>query len=88
MQRYIGNLKTVFLGITNRCNCKCLMCDIGLINRGISTDSFFLKNFNFDEKEYANEELIDRIFEQLTPLKPTIGVTGGEPLISERFQYF
>ena len=84
------NLETIFFGITNICNSKCLTCDIGLSNRGISTDSLFLENFDFDRKKYASTSLIDTLYDQLQSLdpEPDVYITGGEPLISDNFLYF
>ena len=82
------DLQNVFFAITNICNCKCLTCDVGARKRGESPDSFFLENLNFGVKEYASTELMQRIFEQLREVAPQLYITGGEPLISPRFNRF
>ena len=76
-----GPPASVSLNLTMRCNLKCLMCRQIRQVAELPPDRPWFNPAN----ELPLEKWIE-FLDQLTPFRPWIYVTGGEPLISPHFQ--
>lgn len=75
---YAGFPHTFYLGISNKCNLQCKMCDLGQ-----KTESVYHHHLSPDKELSLNQwrKLIDEI----SPYKPAIELSAAEPLLYKDF---
>lgn len=70
---------SISIGVNSECNAKCIMCDIGLRNRGFDVDSSFTKIL--DKDKILQLEELDIIINKIKYFKPNIHINTTEPLL-------
>lgn len=71
----------IVLNITNNCNFKCLMCDIGQKN----SKSNLTSTWKIDTNDSLTLEDWKQFIDNIAVYNPTIQLTGPEPMISKNF---
>lgn len=83
LRGYSFSPQSICLILTEKCNLKCKMCDIGQKNRQLhNVTSLLVKNIQNDSVPLTHDDwlqLIDNI--ALFPRKPLVLLTGTEPLL-------
>ncbi|MBN1231900.1 MAG: radical SAM protein [Candidatus Coatesbacteria bacterium] len=75
---FVSMPKMIFFVVTNRCNMKCIMCDVGRENR----ESQFYKNLaGENEKQDLDLDRAKTFIESLGEFKPVTVICASEPLL-------